>query len=131
MAEGLLSKMLQDRGCYNVNVKSAGLSALVGEAPHINAQKLMRSRGIDIATCRAHQLEPDLLYWADLVLVMEAEQKKYIETISPAVKGRVCRIGEWGDFDIPDPYGFPEEAFERALELIDQGIIDWLPRLLE
>jgi len=70
-----------------------------------------------------------LVHWADLILVMETSQKKTLESSEPSARGRVYRLGEWGDFDVPDPYKRPEEAFEQALMLISQGVSEWIPKL--
>jgi protein-tyrosine phosphatase len=55
---------------------------------------------------------------------MEAEQQRAVEDILPSARGRVHRIGRWGNFDVPDPYRRDREHFERALELIVRGVDD-------
>ncbi len=127
MAQGLLQEALA--GKEGARVESAGLGALVGHPAHETARRLMSERGIDISDHRARQLDSDMVRWADLILVMEMSQKKALETKEPSARGRVYRLGEWGDFDIPDPYRQSDSAFEHALELISQGISEWLPKL--
>ena len=127
MAEALLREDLPHEEGYMV--ESAGLGALIGHSADKIAQKLMRQRGVDISEHRARQLNSDLIHWADLILVMEKSQKKALEANEPSARGRVYRVGEWGDFDVPDPYRQSEEAFEYALELISQGISEWVPKL--
>ncbi len=128
MAEALLREELAKTG-EGYDVQSAGLGALVGHPADETAQKLMRRIGIDISGHRARQLDSDLVHWADLILVMETSQKKTLESGEPSARGRVYRLGEWGDFDVPDPYKRPEEAFEQALTLISQGVSEWIPKL--
>jgi len=128
MAEALLREELAKTG-EGYDVQSAGLGALVGHPADETAQKLMRRMGIDISGHRARQLDSDLVHWADLILVMETSQKKTLESSEPSARGRVYRLGEWGDFDVPDPYKRPEEAFEQALMLISQGVSEWIPKL--
>jgi protein-tyrosine phosphatase len=48
-----------------------------------------------------------------------------VEQIHPASRGRVQRLGRFGDFDVPDPYQGSRADFERALSLIDRGIADY------
>ncbi len=127
MAEALLREMLPKEGGYNV--ESAGLGALTGYPADKTARKLMQRRGIDISGHSARQLNSDLVHWADLVLVMEMSQKKALEVSEPSSRGRVYRLGEWGGFDVPDPYRQSEQAFEYAFELIDRGVSEWIPRL--
>ncbi len=39
------------------------------------------------------------------------------------------RLGNWGDFDIPDPYRKEMKDFEDALALIERGVNDWKTNL--
>ncbi len=128
MAEALLRERLpaDER---EFEVQSAGLGALVGHPADEIAQKLMHREGIDISGHRARQVDSKLVHWADLILVMETSQKKALEADEPSARGRVYRLGEWGDFDVPDPYRQPEKAFEQALTLISQGVSEWIPKL--
>jgi protein-tyrosine phosphatase len=121
MAEVILAHRLADRG---VKVESAGIAALVGRPADELAQELMRERDLDLSQHRARQLTTAMLRDFELVLVMSAEQQRVVESLSPGVRGRVHRIGRWGDFDVPDPFRQGRLAFERSLELIDRGIDD-------
>lgn len=124
MAEGLLREEMPE-----VNVYSAGLGALVGQSADAISIELMDAAGVDIHEHRAQQLNNALANQADLILVMDAEQKLEVQRRHPATTGKVFRLGEPGKFDIPDPYRQPHEAFEYALELIRRGIDAWVPRI--
>lgn len=126
MAEALLQRRLHDR---NISVSSAGLGALVGQPADEIAQSLMSELHIDISGHRARQLDSDLLRAAELILVMEGWQQREIEKNFPPTRGKVFRIGHWGNFDIADPYRKPREAFEAALIAIERGIEEWMKRL--
>ena len=127
MGEALLARRLQEYS--EMMVASAGLGALVGHPADKMAQELLLEQGIDISAHRARQLTSAMLRQADLVLVMEAEYKKAIEALDPCARGKVYRLGEWGNFDIPDPYRQSREVFEHALQLIQQGVADWSSKL--
>jgi len=107
-----------------VHVESAGIGALVGEPADPMAQALMAERGLDLAAHRARQLTLDIAAAHELILVMEAGHQRSIEARFPSVRGRVHRLGRWGDFDVPDPYRGTRADFERALALIDRGVVD-------
>ncbi|MFO1433673.1 MAG: low molecular weight protein-tyrosine-phosphatase [Candidatus Competibacteraceae bacterium] len=128
MAEALLARKLS--AYSQINVTSAGISALVGYPADETAQTLLLEQRIDISTHRARQLTSLMLRQVDLVLVMETGQKRAIDTIDPSARGKVYRLGEWGGFDIPDPYRRPRAAFEGALQLIQQGVTDWSAKLI-
>ena len=112
-----------------IEIRSAGIGALVGHPADLMAQKLMLKQGIDISDHRACQLDRNLLYWADLILVMEKEHKKSVFSLDISSRGKVYRLGEWSDFDVPDPYRQSYEKFEIALGCIIKGIDDWVPKL--
>lgn len=106
-------------------VESAGISALVGNPADPLAQTLMSERGLDLGRHRARQLTAELARGAELILVMEEGHRKAVEQMIPMARGRVHRLGRWGNFDIPDPYRRPRAAFEESLKLIDQGLADF------
>lgn len=122
MAEGLLRARLARRG--RGTVESAGIAALVGRPAEAEAIEAVARRGVDISAHRARQLTPELLAAADVVLVMEDGQRRYLERLSSSARGRVHRIGRAGGFDVPDPYRGPPAAFEEALALIERGLDD-------
>jgi protein-tyrosine phosphatase len=129
MAEGVLKQALSGAGKNDCTVGSAGLGALVGRHPDPSACKLMLKKNIDISGYRACQLNKDMIRQADLILVMDSSHKNAIEEFELCAKGKVFRLGHWGDFDIPDPYQQNISAFETSLDLIERGISDWLLRL--
>ena len=89
----------------------------------------MLEKGIDISNYRALQLNKEMIRKADLILVMESAHKIAIEENEVSAKGKVFRLGEWGGFDISDPYQQDLSAFVKSLELIEQGIALWVPKL--
>ncbi|MFP3504708.1 low molecular weight protein-tyrosine-phosphatase [Burkholderia sp. SIMBA_062] len=124
MAEAMLASELP--GCI---VQSAGVGALVGEQADPVARELMRARGFDIEGHRARQLLRSHCMHADLVLVMDMEQKRHVERLNPLSRGRVFRLGEFGDTDIHDPFRRGREAFSIALDAIEKGVSEWSERI--
>lgn len=121
MAEALLVQRLRSRHSSTM-VSSAGIAALVGRPVEAEAQALLRKRGLDVSAHRARQLTPELIRSFDLILVMEATQQRAVEAMLSSARGRVHRLGRFGDFDIPDPYRRGPAAFRRALTLIERGL---------
>lgn len=124
MAQGLLAAALP-----SVQVRSAGLGALIGMPADETAVRLVQERGIDITAHRAVQINRQICVQADMVLVMDFEQRKRLEEMYPQACGRVFRVGEYTKRDIPDPYRQSELAFREALSLIDEGLREWLQRI--
>ncbi|TWO72290.1 low molecular weight phosphotyrosine protein phosphatase [Caenimonas sedimenti] len=124
MAQALLAHALPD-----ATVASAGTAAMVGMPADEGAQRLMQARGLDISKHRAMQVHREVCRWADLILVMDTDQKKELEQAYPVVLGKVFRIGEHAKRDVPDPYKRGEAAFRDALAIIDDGAQQWLQRI--
>ncbi len=129
MGEAWLANELGKMGRGDILVSSAGLSALVGRSAESDAWTVMDREGVDISSHRARQLTRELVSEADLVLVMEMEHRRIVEMIDPAARGKVFRLGEWSQADVPDPYQTSEEYFGQVLGLIKQFVADWLPKL--
>ena len=129
MAEGLLKQALIDSGEGDCVVGSAGLGALIGHPPDAKACQLMMKKDIDISGHRASQLNRDMIRKSDLILVMESSHKSAIEEFDPCAKGKVFRLGNWGNYDIPDPYQQNLSAFVTSFNLIERGISEWLKKL--
>lgn len=128
MAEALLKAELGESK-PDLVIESAGIGALVGKGADPTAQALMQEKGLDISDHRARQLTPAMIMDFDLILGMEAGHVKAIENMVSAARGRVFRLGKWGDFDVPDPFRKPRDAFEASLHLIERGVVDWCNRL--
>lgn len=124
-----MNKALNDTAGSDIAVTSAGLDALVGHPADKMAQDLMHEQGIDISAHRARQLTHDHIYMADLILVMENEQKSIIENWEPTARGKVYRLGEWSNFEVPDPYRQSFEVYKNAFDLIVTGVSDWVTKL--
>ena len=127
MAEALLRQALN--GESDITVESAGLGALVGYPASRFSVELMNERGIDISAHRGRQIDKEMISTAELILVMETAHKRVIDVQDPTARGKVYRLGEWQDIDIPDPHRKPREAFEEALALIEQGVSDWAEKI--
>lgn len=117
MAEGLLKQALPDKA-----VCSAGLCAMVGEPADPLSVQLMWEHGIDISAHRAQNLASWMVHEADLILTMDGEQQRYIESKYPAARGKVMRLGEYKRYDVPDPYQQDYASFRHAFNLIARGV---------
>jgi protein-tyrosine phosphatase len=110
-------------------VASAGTAAMVGMPADEGAQRLMRLRGLDLSQHRAQQVNREMCRWADLILVMDSDQKRELEKHYPGAHGKIFRSGEHAKQDVPDPYKQGDIAFSEALAIIDEGAQQWLQRI--
>ncbi len=124
MAEGFLKRMLP--GC---TTRSAGLGALVGQPADPTARELMFADGIDISGHRANQLLSVDCMQADLILVMDMEQKHVLESRHMVSRGKIFRLGEFTRCDIADPYRKGRGDFEQCRDIVLDSVNDWVRRI--
>lgn len=130
MAEALLKKTLENTALSECYISSAGIAAMVGSSAEESARQLMSDQGIDITSHKARALSKVMVQQADLVLVMESAHKTIIEEKVPSARGKVFKLGQWGNFDIPDPYKKEHSAYQSSLNLIETGIMQWKQKLV-
>jgi protein-tyrosine phosphatase len=124
MAEGLFRQALP-----GVETRSAGLAAMVGHGADPNAVRVMADAGIDISAHRARMLTDAIARDADLILVMDAQQKAQIAKEYPYTRGKVFCLAESAKQDIPDPYRQSPEMFNTVFALAQNGVNDWVKRI--
>ena len=125
MAKGLLKKVLAGR---DIQVASAGVSAIPGFRPTKETIEVMAKEGIDVSGHLSQRLTADMVHRADLILVMEHWHKEQILRLAPSAKSKVFLLKEYADqsdgseVEIPDPIAKPQEVYERCLQLIKECI---------
>jgi len=124
MAEGLVAAALP-----GTHVSSAGLQAMTGQRADPIACELMSERGLSIESHRARQLNLDMCQRADLILVMDRDQRRTVQERYLFAAGKVFRLCEFSDQDVPDPYRSGRNVFQRSLTLIEDGAQQWIKRI--
>ncbi|RZT31847.1 low molecular weight protein-tyrosine-phosphatase [Cupriavidus agavae] len=120
MAALLLQQALP--GCH---VLSAGLEPPVGAGADPRAVRLLAQEGVDLRPHRARAIDAPLVDQADLVLVMEDDQRLMLEGLHPGARGKTFRLCESIDADVPDPYGGSHGMFAVVLGMIRHGVEAW------
>lgn len=136
MAEGLYRALT--KGDPDVEVGSAGISAVDGLTPSEYSVLVMRKAGIDISRQRSRQLTPKMISEATHIFVMTSGHKMAVETmypaaaektfllLEPAAGDEAVRDAPWS-LDVPDPIGHGIEVYEGTLQLIRAS----MPSLIE
>ena len=125
MAEGLLKRALPEK-----TVRSAGIGAMIGYPADPFAIQIMQEQGVDISAHRGQSQMSWMVNEADIILVMDLEQKRFVEQKYPTSKGKVFRLGEFGQYDIPDPYRQDLTVFRQTYSLIAQGVDALIKRIV-
>lgn len=137
-AEGVMRARLAAEGLADrVEVDSAGTGGWhVGEPPDRRAAEAARRRGIHLDGA-ARQLEPEDFDRHDLIVAMDAANRRDLMQLAPSAaareKIRLLREFDPGsdgsDLDVPDPYYGGERGFERVLDLVEAAVRGLLAEL--
>ncbi|HEP6427498.1 low molecular weight protein-tyrosine-phosphatase [Burkholderia cenocepacia] len=123
-AQALLSRALPGR-----TIESAGIAAIGGTPVDPVMSELLVARGFGELPHRARRVDDRVCRWADLILVMETAQRHLIERAYPMTRGRVYRLTERDQTDVPDPYRRSRHVYDYAMKLIERGVVDWAVRI--
>lgn len=135
MAEGLLRSALQAAHIEaDVDVISAGVAAMSGQAASRETQEILRKKGADLSGFRSQPVDDSLLRKADLVIAMTESHADVVRRYFSTHTGEVHLLCDFIDSDeglagtdIPDPIGMGAEAYEEVAEVMElalPGIMD-------
>ncbi|WP_128896238.1 low molecular weight protein arginine phosphatase [Longirhabdus pacifica] len=77
LAEALLREKSKHHG-LDIEVRSAGVSALTGASISSHSAQILHDKGINTQGMNATSLHEDLVLWADLILTMTMTHKGYV-----------------------------------------------------
>lgn len=127
LAEYLLRR---DWAAHHVEVVSAGIHAVTGQAAHPLALEVAVDRGLlELQAHRSRQLTPSMIRAADLVLTMDQMQQREVLAATPAFTGRVLMLGCWRNVEIADPVTDATVSCEHTFDLLRDCLGDWKERL--
>ena len=112
-----------------LDIKSAGLAAMVGYPADEKAISCMKHLQIDMGAHIAKQINADLIKKSDLILVMSNNQLKHIVQTWPFAKGKVFGLGHWQGQNVTDPYKHDQAFFNETCRLIQSSVLDWQSHL--
>jgi len=132
MAEGYMKKTLKEHG-KNIKVVSAGTGAMDGMTPPEETVEVMNEIGIGVSEHRSASVRVDMVKAADVILVMEPQNKEHILDIDRNANSKIFFMR---DFDkgansknMPDPIGKGEAYYRDVLGIVKrsvEGFIKWL-----
>ncbi len=119
VAEGLMKKLLDDRGIADISVSSAGLAAYPGDEVSPESVTAAKAYGVDISAHRSRALSAYMLDSAVFVCMTASHALSLMQYVD---RERLFVLGN----GIPDPYGGTQEEYNRCAEQISSA----LPELL-
>lgn len=93
MAEGLLRKLAKERG-VDVEVRSAGVSAIPGTSISRHAAAILQDEGIHDAI-HSSQLSAEAVAWADLILTLTGAHKRHLLQVFPDAVAKTHTLKEY------------------------------------
>lgn len=131
MAEAIL------RAKSSFEVRSAGTFAVTGAPANPSAIQTLSENEIAYSGL-AQPVTDELVEWADLILTMTTQHKDAVISLFSASLNKTYTLKEYSDdknapetFDIADPYGQNQSAYQRAYKEIDQAIEQLIEKLPE
>lgn len=127
MAEGLMKKMLEDKGITNIKVCSAGLRASTGEYSTDEAIMVMKEEyDVNLLNHQSVNVKNTNIKDMDLILCATHAHLTTLEYMYPELAHRIFTIKEYAygpdvqDKDIDDPWGYPVDVYRKcAKEIYD------------
>jgi protein-tyrosine phosphatase len=134
MADGLLKKLLADKGITDITVRSCGTAASEKYRVPPFVMALMTERGVDLGGHRSTQVTREMVDAAGLILVMDEQHLRYFSLYFPDAVSKVHLLKEYVGLgrkgrEIFDPIGQPDEVYAAAAELIEKCIRKLLKKL--
>jgi protein-tyrosine-phosphatase/predicted ATP-grasp superfamily ATP-dependent carboligase len=117
---------------HGIAIRSAGFLAAGRPTPERFAAAARR-RGVELGSHRSLQLDPALVAWADLVLLMDEDNAHLLAASGLRPRVPVLWLGalDPGDgIEITDPYDADGDGIEQCLDRLDR-CIELLAELLE
>ncbi len=127
-AHGIFAAMVQEAGLQEqISIDSCGTSGWhIGNPPDPRSIAMAQTRGFDLSTLRASQIQPEDFYQCDYLLAMDHQNLIDLQQIAPS--DSKAKIQLLLSFDagaqvqeVPDPYYDGEAGFTLAVELIESA----------
>lgn len=135
MAEVLFRHEVKRRG-LPVSVCSAGTDASASGSMHLHSLRTLLFHGLAVENFMPTQLTLEMVQDAFAVICMTKEQKELVSYhviraygLMAGVHEKVYAFSDFCGYSIPDPYGYPIDAYERTFLALEGGmsaIIDGL-----
>lgn len=125
-AEGVFRHRLAQAGLHeHVTVDSAGTGDWhVGKAPDGRSSQAALSRGYDLSSLRARQVQREDFQRFDLILAMDHDNLARLQALRPSSGGAeldlFLRRYQLALDEVPDPYYGGADGFEQVLDMIEQ-----------
>jgi protein-tyrosine-phosphatase len=137
MAEALARSLAPSSGVGDVEIRSAGTSALPGSPASGGARRAAHRHGLSLEGHSSSLLSPELVEWADVILAMAPSHVHAVQELGGTEK--VVLLGafaagvegeDWaGNLAVPDPFGGDDALYVETLEILHRYVIRAMKRM--
>lgn len=125
-AEGVLRRLARGDGAGGGATESAGFLR-PGRRPPPEAREAARTRGVDLSDHRSRLVTDELLRAHDLVVVMDAGQRRRLGRVSGRRSAPVLVLGDLDPSPvsrrgIPDPVDRPRDVFDACYARVERCV---------
>ena len=132
LAEAIARNLLPARSGFEVDIASAGTSALEGSPASGFSLEVASDHGLDLSNHRARVLDRALVRGADLIVTMGVRHRDTVGALDPDALEYTYLLTNFSDHlhgEIPDPIGSGREMYERTYLAIRDCIESMAGRL--
>ncbi len=135
-AEAKARQLLAQYNIPDIEVSSAGVSTSNNFPSNLLIQNAAQKRGIDLTDHKTRKVTATMLHQADLVVVMDHNQRAILKKQFMYLPQRVAFLGAFSlseqfPLTIEDPYGRPAGATDFALSHIDAAVEKLVQLIIE
>ena len=126
MAEAIFRWEAKRRG-LPVTVTSAGTDVAKGSGMHLHSLRTLANHGLSVENFSSTELTAERIAQATAIVCMTAEQKARIVYFCDCLlldeaKEKIYAFADFCGYSIPDPYGYPIEAYEATFLALEGGM---------
>lgn len=120
MGAGLL-RLLSESRVPGVAIDSAGVRAESGARAADEAILVMGELGVDVSNHRSKPVTPELLVWADYVVVVEKILEKKLKDQFGELEPKLCVL----ESDVSDPFRGSTGEYRKARDQLHELLSRW------
>ncbi len=127
-AEGVFRRAVNERNLQDViKIDSAGTHAYhIGESPDARSQATAKSRGVDLSSQRARQIDASDFERFDYVIVMDRSNYENLKSVASAKQQEKLHLfmdftTAWDNAEVPDPYYGSGDGFANVFDMVQSA----------
>lgn len=129
MAEAIFRYEAKRRGLQGVSVASAGTEASTSGGMHPFSLRTLERNGLTIENFSPSPLSNEMILNAYAVICMTDLQRDVVSYMrwkllkdSDGAENNVYAFSDFTEYQIPDPYGYGEDAYEQTYAALSRGM---------